>query len=48
MFCPAFAPRRHLIEAWLDGVFRGKNYRTIRVCTQYQAFGGRAPRTCYK
>ncbi|PNW86422.1 hypothetical protein CHLRE_02g085850v5 [Chlamydomonas reinhardtii] len=37
-----------LIEAWLDGVFKGKYYKAIRACTTHQAFGGRTPWTCYK
>ncbi|KAG2446697.1 hypothetical protein HYH02_008263 [Chlamydomonas schloesseri] len=37
-----------LIEAWLDGVFKGKFYKAIRACTTHQAFGANSPWTCYK
>ncbi|KAG2425492.1 hypothetical protein HXX76_013701 [Chlamydomonas incerta] len=40
-----------LIESWLDGVFKGKSYRTLRICADLLAFGPPADGgawTCYK
>ncbi|PNH09674.1 Arylsulfatase [Tetrabaena socialis] len=39
-----------LIESWLDGVFKGKNYRTLRACSTFLAFGTppNSRVTCYK
>lgn len=44
-------PFRALIESWLDGVFKGKYYRTLRICADFLAFGPPADGgawTCYK
>ncbi len=46
---PLHGARSQLIESWLDGIFKNKDYRTLRVCTPYQGLGGPAGvQTCYK